>query len=121
MSPWRALRTWARSEALAGGPLTRSSLPLLLRAVTRVVGEHPGHVAARFGVGRHTVAGLDDCRLARVVGCERKRQVGPEHRDQVAQVTRAPAQVLARVPDVLDRVTLGGIGHELHQPGGALG
>ncbi|MNL25782.1 hypothetical protein D3C87_1472750 [compost metagenome] len=81
-------------------------------------GLHEGDVGLRLGVGRHPVV-LDHGRFAGVVTCQRQYLVAVEALEQPGQVAHAATNVLSCVERIVHGETLGGGGHQLHQPLGA--
>lgn len=59
--------------------------------------------------------------LAGVIAGQRQRHVATVAIQQPAQIARAARDILDRIIRIGDPETLGGIGHQLHQPHRALG
>jgi hypothetical protein len=82
----------------------RHSLHVLVHLGGRI-GKFPGHNSA----------------LARVVARYCQPQVAVKHVYQPGEIRHAPADVLFDHKAVADPELIGGLGHELHKPDGALG
>jgi len=79
-----------------------------------VITQHFTDVLPGFSERRKSPVTVDDM-LARVIGCQRKREVSAKSIQQLSEVFRSSADVVFRIVQISHIHSGGGLRHQLHE------